>query len=319
MRRGLGVVALLLLLCVAAGLIVYCFPLRLADQMVRFHLWRAGVESKYVVAGGYRLHYFEALPAGGAEGNPVLLVHGLGARGEDWAPMIPALAAKGFHVYVPDLLGYGRSARPDVSYSIAMEEAVVVQFMKAVHVNRADVGGWSMGGWVSMKLALDHPELVDRLMIYDSAGTYFPATFGPELFTPNDVDGVRRLMAMLTPKPIPMPEFVAKAALRKLQGNAWVIRRSMTQMTYGYDLLDFRLQNIQQPMLIVWGAEDRLIPLTVGETIHHEVPYSVLNVVEGCGHLSPAECAKPVLEGTLAFLQAQPPMQGGEKVFAAEH
>jgi pimeloyl-ACP methyl ester carboxylesterase len=191
--------------------------------------------------------------------------------------------------------------------------------MQAVHLPRADVGGWSMGGWVSMKLALDHPEMVDRLMIYDSAGIYFPATFGPELFTPKDVAGVRKLMAILTPKPIHMPEFAAKAALRKLQRNAWVIRRSMTAMTNGYDLLDFRLQNIQQPMLIVWGAQDELIPLSVGETIHRDVPHSVLDVVEGCGHLAPAECAKPVLEGTLDFLRAQPPMQGGGKTFPVEH
>ena len=159
MRRGIRVAALLLLICVAAGMAVYCFPLQMAEQMVRFHLWRDGARSKYVKAGGYRMHYFEAGEAGG---TPLLLVHGLGARGEDWAPMIPALAAKGFHVYAPDLLGYGRSAHPDVSYSISMEEASVVQFMQAVHLARADVGGWSMGGWVWLKLALEHPEMVDR-------------------------------------------------------------------------------------------------------------------------------------------------------------
>ena len=103
--------------------------------------------------------------------------------------MIPALAAKGFHVYVPDLLGYGRSPKPDVDYSISLEEQTVAQFMQAVHVARADVGGWSMGGWVAMKLALDHPEMVDRLVVYDSAGVYFPATFEPELFTPDGCCG----------------------------------------------------------------------------------------------------------------------------------
>lgn len=318
MRRGLRVIALLLLICVAAVLVVYFFPLQMADQMIRFHLWRAGVQSKYIDAGGYRTHYFEARPAGGAEGTPLLLVHGLGARGEDWGVIIPTLAAKGFHVYAPDLLGYGRSARPDVSYSISMEEVAVVQFMKAVHLTRADVGGWSMGGWISMKLALDHPEMVDRLIIYDSAGIYFPATFDPDMFTPKDVAGVRRLMAMLTPKPPQMPEFVANAALKKLQRNAWVLNRSTAAMLRGYDLLDFRLQNIQQPMLIVWGAQDALIPLSVGERIHRDVPHSVLDVVEGCGHLAPAECSKPVLEGTVAFLQAKPPMQGGGSAFPSE-
>ncbi len=316
MKRGLRVVALFLLLCVAAGVIVYCFPLQLADRMVRFHLWRDGVHSRYIEAGGYRMHFFEA---GEASGTPLLLVHGLGARGEDWAPMIPALAAKGFHVYAPDLLGYGRSAHPDVSYSISMEEAAVVQFMQALHLAHADVGGWSMGGWVTLKLALDHPEMVDRLVVYDSAGIYFPATFGPELFTPADVAGVRRLAAMLTPKPRAMPDFVAKAALRKLQGNAWVIRRSMRAMTNGHDLLDFRLNNMRVPTLIVWGAQDALIPLATGETMHQDIPHSVLNVMEGCGHLTPAVCSKPTVRSTVDFLRAQPPMQGGEKSFTPEN
>ena len=308
-----GVVVVLLVL--AAGLVFYRYPLWVTDQRLRFHLWREGVKSEYIDAGGYRLHYFEVSPANGSSGTPLVLVHGLGARGEDWAAMMPGLAASGFHVYAPDLLGYGRSPRPDVDYSISLEEQTVAQFMQAVHVPRADVGGWSMGGWISMKLALDHPEMVERLVIYDSAGVYFPPTFGPELFTPSDVAGVRTLMATLTPKPRVLPEFAAEAALRKLQGNAWVLRRSLASMTSGRELLDFRLYKISQPMLIVWGAEDELIPLSAGEAIHRSVPQSVLNIIAGCGHLAPAECARPVIAGTVEFLRAEPPMRGGEKTF----
>jgi pimeloyl-ACP methyl ester carboxylesterase len=315
MKFALRVGILLLVVVVAAGLIFYRYPLWVADQQIRFHLWREGVKSDYVQAGGYRLHYFEALPGNRAGGTPLVLVHGLGARGEDWAAMIPALAAQGFHVYVPDLLGYGRSPKPDVDYSISLEEQTVVQFMQAMHVPQADVGGWSMGGWIVMKLALDHPEMVDRLVIYDSAGVYFLSTWDPELFTPGDVAGVKKLIAMLTPKPRPLPNFAAEAALRKLERNAWVIRRSMKAMKNGRDLLDFRLYQISQPMLIVWGARDDLIPLSAGEAIHKSVPQSVLDIVEGCGHLAPVECPEPVIEGTVDFLKAEPAMRGGKRTF----
>jgi pimeloyl-ACP methyl ester carboxylesterase len=231
--------------------------------------------------------------------------------------MILGLSARGFHVYAPDLPGYGRSAKPaDASYSISMEEAAVVGFMQAVHLQRADVGGWSMGGWISLKLALDHPELVDRLIVYDSAGTYFPATFGPELFSPTDVAGVHRLLAALSPLPRDVPDFAARAMVRKLQANAWVIQRSLATMIGGHDLLDFRLHNVTEPTLIVWGSHDDLIPLSVGQTMHSSIPHSVLDVIEGCGHLAPAECSKPVIEGTVQFLRAEPPMQGGEHDFA---
>jgi pimeloyl-ACP methyl ester carboxylesterase len=317
MKWALRGVAVLVLLVVAAGLIFYRYPLWVGDQEIRFRLWRAGVKSDSIEAGGYRLHYFEASPGGGGSGTPLVLVHGLGARGEDWARMIPALAARGFHVYVPDLLGYGRSPKPDVDYSISMEEQIVVDFMQVVHVPRADVGGWSMGGWVAMKLAIDHPEMVDRLAIYDSAGVYFPATWEADLFTPSDVGGVRKLVAMLSPNARPLPEFAAEAALRKLQRNAWVINRSMVAMTNGRDLLDFRLYQISQPMLIVWGAKDELIPLSTGERIHKSVPQSVLNIIDGCGHLAPSECAVPVTESTVDFFRSEPPMRGGEKTFPA--
>ena len=318
MKFALRVVAFVVLLVVTAGMVFYRYPLWVADQQIRFHLWREGVKSEYVDAGGYRLHYFEAAPSNGG-GTPLVLVHGLGARGEDWAAMIPALAAQGFHVYAPDLLGYGRSAKPDVDYSISLAEQTVAQFMQAIHVPRADVGGWSMGGWIVMKLAMDRPEMVDRLAIYDSAGVYFPASWEPELFTPSDVIGVTKLIGMLTPKPQPLPGFVAEAALRKLEANAWVIRRSMTAMTNGRDLLDFRLYKISQPMLIMWGAQDELIPVSVGESIHKSVPQSVLNIVEGCGHLAPEECPRPVIAGTVEFLKAEPPMRGGERTFPAHY
>jgi pimeloyl-ACP methyl ester carboxylesterase len=316
MKFALRALAGVLILAMVVWPVMYLKPLWVADQQVRLKLWREGVESKYVEVGGYKMHYLEARPENGT-GTPLLLVHGLGARAEDWSAMIPALAAKGFHVYAPDLLGYGRSAKPDVSYSIAMEETAVTQFMQAVGLTRADVGGWSMGGWIAMKLALDHPELVDRLVVYDSAGIYFPATFGADLFVPADVAGVKRLMTILSPHPRQMPDFVTKAVLREFAENGWVINRSMAEMTNGRDLLDFRLHDMQRPTLIMWGSKDDLIPLSSGKKIHELIPGSVLNVVEGCGHLAPLECSRPVVEGTVDFLRAEPAMPGGERILPA--
>jgi pimeloyl-ACP methyl ester carboxylesterase len=310
MKTALRILAVVVVLLLAAGLVFYLRPLWVADQQVRWQLWREGVKSEYVEAGGYRLHYFEALPKAGGEGTPLVLVHGLGARGEDWAKMIPLLAANGFHVYVPDLLGYGRSPKPDVDYTIGMEEGVVADFMRAVHVSRADLGGWSMGGWVAMKLALDHPEMVNRLVVYDSAGIYFPAGFGPDLFVPMDDAGLAHLLKMLSPIPRQLPEFVQRAMLQKLDRNGWVVDRSMVAMTDGRELLDFRLHDLKQPTLVVWGSKDDLIPLPVGKRIHDLIPDSSLLVVEGCGHLAPAECWRPVVKGTVDFLKTENPAAG---------
>lgn len=315
-----GVVALLLLLAGSAFLLVRERPLSLALERVRFRLWRSGAHSRYINVDGHRIHYFEMLPSGGNPGTPLLLVHGLGARSEDWSPMIPALAASGFHVYALDLLGYGRSDHPaDADYGITVEEQTVAGFLYAVGLSHADVAGWSMGGWITMKLALDHPELVDRVVIYDSAGLYYQANYDFNVFTPNDARGVQRLLALLMPNPPSMPAFIMQDAVRTLQENAWVVRRSVAAMTSGRDLLDFRLYALKQPMLIVWGTEDRLIPPSVGRTMHRLVPGSVLALEPGCGHLAPAQCADPILAETMAFLRAQPPMHGGEVTLPAAH
>lgn len=309
-------VGLLVVLGLAGAITFYFEPLWVNDQVIRSHLRVQNVQSEYVDVDGYKIHYFEAVPPARirvlGDGPPLLLIHGLGSRGEDWAGMIPALSAAGFHVYAPDLLGYGRSSQPDVDYSIGLEEKIIVDFMKAVHLDRADVGGWSMGGWVALKLAADHPERVRRLIVYDSAGIYFPPTFDAGLFTPRDSAGIARLSALLSPHPKPLPGFVSDAAIRRLQANGWVIERSVRAMESGKDLMDFKLATIEKPTLVVWGGADQLIPLSVGEAIHAKIPGSSMLVVEGCGHLAPAECAKPVLAGTMKFLETSPPLKGWE-------
>ena len=313
LRIALSLFAISAVLVLAIASAFLYNPLWFADQNIRLHLRQQGVQSLYRQVDGYKIHYLEAAPPDGSAGTPLVLIHGLGARGEDWSPLIPSLAAHGFHVYVPDLLGYGRSPKPDVDYSISLQEKTVVDFMQSLGLAHADIGGWSMGGWVALKLTVDNPTLVDRLVVYDSAGIYFPATFNAELFTPTDAAGLDHLIAMLTPNPRPIPTFAVRAAIRKLQANAWVLDRSVDSMISGRDLLDFQLYKIKVPTLVVWGQQDTLIPLAVGESIHHRIANSSLFVVQGCGHLAPAECSQPILGATIHFLTANPPPQPFER------
>ena len=97
----------------------------------------------------FRVHYLV-----GGRGQPLVLVHGLDGRAENWARLMPALMCHGHRVYAIDLLGFGRSDRPDVDYSIALQAEVLNQFFDSQGLARADLGGWSMGGWVTLKFAL---------------------------------------------------------------------------------------------------------------------------------------------------------------------
>src|SRR5665213_455079 len=303
---------LVVVLVIVASAIFYWNPLWVADQGLHLSMWRHGARRHSVNIAEGRISYFEQ-PAASGGGVPLVVIHGLGGRSEDFAGLMPQFAAQGFHVYAPDLLGYGDSDKPASSdFSIATEERVVTEFMDAVHLPRADVIGWSMGGWIALRLALDDPQRVDRIAVYDSAGIVFDTTADISLFAPTDGPGVARLIRTLSPTfPIPAP-FVQRAIIRKLARSRWVIARSLTAMRSGRDIVDFKLPSMKPPLLIVFGTADVLTPPSVGETMHKLDPRSTYATVEGCGHFAPVECSVPLAKATVNFFKAEPPMVGGE-------
>jgi pimeloyl-ACP methyl ester carboxylesterase len=257
------------------------------------------------------VHYYEAearIPGGGI---PLVLVHGLADRDESWAPMLERLKRSGFHVYAPDLLGYGRSPKPaDSDYSISTQEQFVADFIQAIGLQKPNVGGWSMGGWVVLKLALDHPDIVNRVVIYDSAGIRHQVAGGTQIFHPTSEAELQHLANLLEPNQKPLPGFILRDALRHMGEGQWVVDRSMTSMEGGKDLLDTRLGGLTEPLLIVWGSDDQLLPLSIGQEMHGLVARSELDILTGCGHLAPKSCPDRAAAVTVDFLNANPAPSG---------
>lgn len=94
--------------------------------------------------------------------------------------------------------------------------------------------------------------------------------------------------------------------LRKGDHVGWVVRRSVQSMMTGEDLVDGKLGALTMPVLIGWGDQDRLIPLSVAYQLHQEILQSVLDVYAGCGHLAPGQCVSQVGPSVVDFLNAQP-------------
>lgn len=313
-RRPVVFRALLALVCFVAGLGIYVWlrPLQVLFTLAQVALRLDGVRSEYARVDGYRIHYY----VGGA-GKPIVLVHGLGGRSEDWTVLIPTLLRGGYRVYALDLLGYGRSSRPQsAAYSIPQEAGIVEQFMAVEGLKKADLAGWSMGGWVAMRVALDDPQAIRRLIVYDSAGLRFNLAYDSTLFwanTPAKLAELNNLLSpYLPPKTVPaMPGFIQRAVLRVLAWNSWVIQRSLNSMLTGADLLDGKVSALKMPFLIVWGKQDQIIPVEAAYRLHAEVPQSVLEVYDGCGHLAPRECVPKIGPRTLKFLNAEPAPTGG--------
>ncbi|MGA2167636.1 MAG: alpha/beta fold hydrolase [Terracidiphilus sp.] len=277
------------LLVVVGGVGFWVRPVSYFNEWMYMGDSLSGVESRSVTVAGYRVHYNAEGPAGGPV---VVLVHGLGGRGEDWRGLAPYLAKAGFRVYMPDLPGYGRSEKPaDFSYSVPDEAAVVVGFLDALGLKQVDLGGWSMGGWIAQRISSEHPERVRRLILFDSAGIYEVPKWDTRLFTPGTPADLDQLDALLMPNPPKVPGFIARDILRISKKNAWVIHRALDRALTGRDATDNLLPGLKMPVLIVWGAEDKITPLSQGEKIHQLVTQSQLEVFAGCGHLAPGQCA----------------------------
>ncbi len=285
MKKLWGVAGLLI---VAAGIGFWARPVSYYNEANYLREFLSGVESRSVEVGGYRVHYLAEGPAGGPV---VVLVHGLGGNAEEWRNLASWLVKAGYRVYLPDLPGFGRSEQPaDFSYSVHDQAVVVVGFLDALGLKQVDLGGSSMGGWIVQLVAARHPERVRRLMLFDAVGLYEKPAWDTRLFTPATPAEVDQLMALLMPHPQKIPGFIARDIVRNANRNAWVIHRAVDAMLTGQDATDNLLPQLKMPMLLVWGAQDRIAPLTQGARIHQLVPQSELAVFPACGHLAQMQC-----------------------------
>jgi pimeloyl-ACP methyl ester carboxylesterase len=300
-RRPVWFFGALIALAVLLAVAFWARPVEFFNTYSELRLLRAGAESRSTTVEGLRVHYYVLGPS---SGPPVVLVHGLGGRAEDWRNLAPYLTRAGYRVYLPDLPGYGQSEKPGgFSYSVADEAGVVVGFFDAVGLKQVDLGGWSMGGWIVQRIAADHPDRVRKLMLFDSAGLAVKPDWNTDLFTPTNADEVSRLDELLMPQPPHVPRFVATDILRRSTRNAWVIRRAMASMLTGQDATDRLLPGLKMPVLIVWGGVDRITPLSEGVTMHQLISGSQMDVIPNCGHLAPNQCAGQIQSSVVAFLR----------------
>lgn len=292
----------MLLLGFGFGILAWRNPLWLVDKQIAARLRMNGVHSEFVTVNGYKMHYLV-----GGVGRPLVLVHGLGSRGEDWSNLIPQLIDGGHRVYAIDLLGYGHSSQPrDAHYSISEQAGMVEGFLDSQRLQQVDLAGWSMGGWIAMKVALQQPQRIRRLVLLDSAGLRFKLGYPPSIFQPASPGDLAVLEELLVPHPRPLPRFLALALLRRGDHVGWVVRRSVQSMMTGDDLVDGKLGGLTMPVLIGWGDKDRLIPLSVAYQLHDQILQSELDVYADCGHLAPGQCAGQVGPSVVSFLNAQP-------------
>jgi 4,5:9,10-diseco-3-hydroxy-5,9,17-trioxoandrosta-1(10),2-diene-4-oate hydrolase len=250
--------------------------------------------SRYL-EGEYRLHYHEA-----GFGPPLVLLHGSGPGVSGWsnfAGNFPVFAQR-FRTVVFDLPGFGRSERPalDRAYPRVVAEALIVLLDK-LSLAHAHVLGNAMGGYVALEFALAAPERVDRLVLMGPGGLSI------NVLGPDPSEGARRLADfMMAPSRQAMVDWVdtmvsdksvvddaliderlANAEAPGAMESAMAIFSSLAEHPEPMPMWA-RLKGIEAPTLVVWGRDDRMLPLESALLGFRQLPNAELHVFSRCGH-----------------------------------
>jgi len=251
-------------------------------------------EQKTVTVGGAKIRYAEA-----GEGAPVIMLHGggPGAWGlSNYRKNVPAFARK-FRVIVPDFPGFGGSERLPVTAGLfVMLADMILGLMDALSIPKASIVGNSLGGGTALRMTLKAPERIERLVLMGPAGSI-------PVYTPMPTEGLLRMMTYYT------GEGPTLEKLRKVIDLLVFDPSTITE-----DLLKERFQSsatpeaianpplkafgahpsdqiwrdniagIRQRSLIIWGREDRVVPLDCAFLLLKAMPNAELHIFPNCGH-----------------------------------
>lgn len=276
-------------------------------------LWaQKHARGKFVDLGGRRTHYLEK-----GEGEPVILLHGFFFDSYLWAENIDALA-RHFKVYAPDLWGWGFSTREPLDYGYALYAEQLLQFMDALGIERASLVGQSMGAGTAIRFCVQHRERVNKLLLTAAAGLPNPLPLGAKIcnlprvgeflmgLKGNDFrkTGLRQSF-LRDPRRI-TDDFFENATLgHKVVGSTEVYLGILRKRFFDTlsDDID-RLGQLDVPVLLIWGRQDRGVPLERGEEMHRRLKGSRLEVLDDAGHVPNYERAREFNQLAVEFLRA---------------
>lgn len=272
-------------------------------------------QDNYIRAGDINTRYWVL----GNQGSPVILIHGLGASAEIWMHNVEALATK-HRIYVPDLVGFGRSDKPEVPFAPLRFVNFINDFMNALNIERASLVGQSLGGGIALQYTLQFPDKVDKLVLLDSAG------FGKEVIFTLKLISLPVIGELMTrPSRLEVSLFF-KLAVR----NPALITEDFVETYYEFfsqpgaqrfllnlvrSIVNIRggrkdvlapimtnLHRITAPTLIVWGKQDRVLPFKHAHFAMNRLSDARLRIFDPCGHIPNLECPEEFNKLVLEFL-----------------
>ncbi len=256
---------------------------------------------KTISVFGQSIHYFDM-----GSGPVVVLLHGLGSRKDDWLPVLEPMAQK-YRLLVPDQIGFGKSDKPLLDYSIQTYVDFLNEFLRQLKVEKASLVGESLGGWIAGLYAVEisggaHLVPVEKLVLVDAGGLKQDQPL-PDL-NPSSLTAMRGLMEVVFYD----TSWLNEDALRKIftdklaVKDGYTVRSILSNPSRETQRLDARLGNIKVPTLVAWGKQDKLLPIASGERYAAGIAGAKFVSFEKCGHVPPMEKTEEFLAAVMAFL-----------------
>jgi pimeloyl-ACP methyl ester carboxylesterase len=256
----------------------------------------------------YKIHYVEA-----GRGAPVILLHGSGGEGARWMPTIKGLASE-FRVIAPDQIGWGASDKPMTIYHSGVFAEFLARFMKEIGVPKAALVGQSMGAGVALQMAVNYPQLVDRMVLVNGGGfrsaNEAPARGRAGLACTADLEcryasGEPRIPekmyynhSLITDQRVEQSD---PAAALGLYGG--VVQIANARGLGG--VTEEEVRGIKTPTLLVWGANDKLSPPVNADKLNAAITGSRKVLIDKAGHYPFIEHPDQFNQAVREFLKPQ--------------
>ena len=268
----------------------------------------AGAESRYIDVDGINTHYYEM-----GAGEALILLHGGGAGADSFGNWRGCLArfAVHYHVYAVDIVGFGCTDKPDpqdYSYTQQARNEHIIAVIETLGLASVNLIGNSMGGSTSMGVAIERPDLVNKLVLMGSAGVRAPITDELKSIMNYDytTDGMLRIVRGLTNPDFRFDEELVnyrhdlsiqddtKRAYNAVMG--WI--REQGGLYYEEDYIS----RVTQETLVVNGKLDKVVPLSSAYKLLELIENSWGYIIPGCGHWAMIEKPVEFTAATLSFL-----------------
>ncbi|MEP1445432.1 MAG: alpha/beta hydrolase [Paraglaciecola sp.] len=305
----------LLLVAVMLGIYVY-FTIAYSEPDLKVeHLTQrwAKSPSQFMTLSGMQLHYRDEGPK--EDPLPIILVHGTSASLHTWDGWTAVLADH-HRVIRFDMQGFGLTGpHPQGKYRIEDYAQTLVSLMDQLGIEKAILAGNSLGGYVAWSSAVLYPERVEKLVLIDSSGIPFQSKSVPIAFRISSSPLLKYLLGDIMPRAIVKssvenvyanPEKVTEALVDRYfelnirEGNREALAKRFVETKAGP--LANRLDELTQETLIMWGEQDRLIPLSVGQRFHDEIANSQLVTFADLGHVPHEEGPQQTVDVLEEFL-----------------